>query len=210
MPGQRSAKGSRARGSRLSRLTGIAVIVVLAGGATVGYLLTFHPKHDHPTAPLPTKVVSVQTVGLVAQDAEPGSSAHLLQLTGPAVAPQFSPVPAAQQQSGTGQWTANLMAGNTYIFIFVPTGSCLTAVGPPGDAAVTLRHCNLQASQRWRRTGSAVVSQAHDFYQYASVGSRGCLTEAARQPGPLWNASMSACSSPSAMNQLIAFWWASA
>jgi hypothetical protein len=209
MPGQRSAMGSRARGSRLSRLTGITVILVLAGGGTAGYLMTVHPKPVHHTVPLPTKVVSVQTVGLVAQNAQPGSSGQLVQLLGPAAAPQFTPISPAQQQSGTGQWTADLMADNTYIFIFVPTGSCLTAVGPPGKAALMLRHCNLQASQRWRRTGAAVVSQGHDFYQYASMGSRSCLTEASRRAGPVWTASMSACSSPGPMNQLIAFWWAS-
>ena len=85
MPGQRSTKGSRARGSWLSRLTGIAIVVVLASGGTAAYLLTVHPKQVHPTKPLPTTVVSVQTVGLVAQDAaQQGSSGQLASAIGEA------------------------------------------------------------------------------------------------------------------------------
>ncbi|MBO0825350.1 MAG: hypothetical protein J2P27_16095 [Actinobacteria bacterium] len=200
--------GSRARGSRLPRLTGILVVLALAAGGAV-YLVSKHQSGQHTPAPLPTKVVSEQQVGLVAQATGPGSNGQLLQLTGPVGGPEFSPVPAAEVQSGTGQWTANLMADDTYIFVFVPTGNCLTAVGTTVQPELTLRRCSLQANQRWQRTGPAVVTQGHQFFQYASLSSHSCLTETGVLPGPVFGAGVSACLSSAATSQLIAFWWAS-
>ncbi len=43
MPGQRRTAGPRARGSRLPRLAGFGVAVLVAGGLVTGYLLAFHP-----------------------------------------------------------------------------------------------------------------------------------------------------------------------
>jgi hypothetical protein len=206
MPGQRSVVGRRARGSRLSRLIGTSVILVLAAGGVTGYLITVHPLSAHPAAPLPTKVISNQTIGLVAQDSQPGST-QLLQLRGPAGIPQFTLVTQAEQQAGTGQWTADQMGDDSYIFIFVPAGTCLTAASA---AMLALRHCDLQSNQRWRRTGSASLADNHDFYQYANLKTGSCLTESAELPGPVWGASLSACSPSAPTNQLIAFWWASA
>ncbi len=206
MPGQRLAVGQRARGSRLSRLIGISVILVLAAGGATAYHVTVHPLRGHPAAPLPTKVISNQTIGLVAQDSQPGSS-QLLQLRGPGGVPQFSLVTAVEQQAGSGQWTADQMGDNSYIFIFLPAGTCLTAAGP---TTLALRHCDLQSNQRWRRGGRATLAQGHDFYQYASLGNGSCLTETGPLPGPVWGASLSPCSPSAPTNQLIAFWWASA
>jgi hypothetical protein len=210
MPGQRSTVGQRASGSWLPRLTGIAVIVLLAAGGVTGYLVTVHPASAHPAAPLPTKVISYQTVGLVGQNSQSGSSTQLLQLRVPAAGPQFSLIAPAELLAGSGQWTADLMAGNSYIFIFLPTGSCLSQVGTARQPVLALRHCNLQASQRWRRTGPAVLSQGHDFYEYANLSDSACLTETSELPGSVWGASLSACSTSGAVDQLIAFWWASA
>jgi hypothetical protein len=206
MPGQRITVGRRARGSRLSRLTGISVILVLAAGGATAYLITVHPLSGHPAAPLPTKVISNQTIGLVAQDSQPGSSL-LLQLRGPAALPQFSAVTPAEEQTGPGQWTADQMGDDSYIFIFVPSGTCLSAVS---RATLALRHCDLQPNQRWRRTGGATLAQGHDFYQYANLSTRSCLTEVRELPGPAWGARLSACLPSAPTNQLIAFWWASA
>lgn len=210
MPGRRSAVGPRARGSWLPRLAGIGVVVVLAAGGVAVYLITMHPLGEHRKAPMPTTVVSYQTVGLLAQDAQPGSAGRLLKLGGPAAGPQFIPVSPAEQLSGSGQWTADLMAGNSYIFIFLPDGNCLSAIGPAGQPKLALRRCNLQASQRWRRIGPAVQAQGHDFYQYANLGYSACLTETSELPGPVWGAGLSPCAPSAPTNQLIAFWWASA
>jgi hypothetical protein len=206
MPGQRITVGRRARGSRLSRLTGTSVILVLAAGGVAAYLITAHPLFGHPAAPLSTKVVSNQTIGLVAQNVLPGSP-QLLQLRGPSGAPQFGAVTPAEEQTGSGQWTADQMGDGSYIFIYVPSGTCLTAVG---KAAAALQHCDLQPDQRWRRAGRAVLAQDHDFYQYANLGTGKCLTEIFRLPGPAWDARLETCSPSSQANQLIAFWWASA
>jgi len=201
MPGQRLVVGQRARGSRLSRLIGISVILVLAGGGAAAYLITFHPLGGHAPAPLSTKVISNQTIGLVAQDA--AGSSKLLQLQGPGGVAQFSVVSPAEQQTGSGQWTADQMGDNSYIFIFVPSGTCLTAVG---KATPALRHCDLQPNQRWRREGRAVLAQGHDFYQYANLSTGRCLTEIFQLPVPAWEARLEACSPSSQTNQLIAFW----
>jgi hypothetical protein len=210
MPGQRRSTRQRASGSRLARLTGISVAILIAGGAVTAYLVAMHPAKRQPP-PLPTKVLSFQTVGLIARAAQPGSSSRkLLQLLGPGDAPQFSTLGPAEQQAGSPQWTADLMAGNTYIFIYVPTGHCLTAAGPAHQPRLTLEHCDLAAQQRWRRTRAPVQFQQHDFYQYANVGDASCLTETGQLPGPVYGAALQSCSAGSPASQLIGFWWASA
>lgn len=206
MPGQRIAVGRRARGSRLSRLTGTSVILMLAAAGVAAYLITTHPALLHSAAPLSTKVISNQTIGLVAQDSQPGSS-QLLQLGRPGGIPRFSVITQAEQQSASGQWTADEMGDNSYIFIFVPAGTCLSAASP---AVLALRHCDLQSSQRWRRTGRPSLVLGHDFYQYKNLGTGSCLTETGELPGSVWGASLSPCSQTGATGQLIAFWWAAA
>ncbi|HEY7323468.1 MAG TPA: hypothetical protein VH520_01475 [Streptosporangiaceae bacterium] len=190
----------------MSRLTGISVILVLAAGGVAAYLITTHPTLLHSAAPLSTKVVSNETIGLVAQNVLHGSP-QLLQLRGPGGIPQFSAVTPAEEQTGSGQWTADQMGDGSYIFIFVPSGTCLTAVG---KATLALRHCDLQPNQRWRRAGRAVLAQGHDFYQYANLSTSKCMTELSELPGPSWKAQLEKCSLSSQTNQLIAFWWASA
>jgi len=119
----------------------------------------------------------------------------------------FSLVTQAEQQAGSGQWTADQMGDNTYIFIFVPAGTCLTATGP---ARLALRHCDLQPDQRWRRAGPAALADNHDFYEYASLSARSCLTVAGRQPGSVWGANLSACSAVAPTSQRLAFYFAAA
>jgi len=209
MPGQRRTAGQRASGSRLARLSGIGVAVLIAGGAVAAYLVALHPAR-HPSAPLPTRVLNFQTVGLIAQVAQPGSSSgQLLQLLSPAGAPEFSPLGQAQEQAGSPQWTADLMAGNSYIFIYLPTGHCLAAVGRASQPKLMLEHCDLAAQQRWRRTRAPVQIQGHDFYQYANLADASCLTETAELPGAVYGAALRSCAAAPAPDQLIGFWWAS-
>ena len=78
-----------------------------------------------------------------------------MQLLGPQENLQFSPVAQARSRQAPPQWTADLMAGNSYIFIFLPTGDCLAATGSarrPKLAAPALRP---ESAQRWRRTSAA-------------------------------------------------------
>ena len=188
----------------------MSVVLLLAAGGVAAYLVELHPAAAQRAAALPNRVVSYQTVGLIAQGAgQPSSASGLLQLLGPQGVLQFSPVGRAQQQVGSPQWTADLMAGNSYIFIFLPTGDCLAATGSDSSPRLTLEHCDLKATQRWRRTGSAVVSQGHDFYQYANLGDGDCLTQTGEQSGQVFGAALAACSPSAAPGQLIAFWWSS-
>ena len=198
--------GGRARGSTLARLAGIGLIVVLAAGGVTAYLVTLHPLGADSAASLPTRVVSYQTVGLLAQDAQPGSSGQLVQLLRRQTKPEFSQVSEAEQQSGTGQWTADLMVGSSYIFIFLGTDDCLAATGSAARPRLVLQHCDLRANQRWRRVGTGTVAQGHSFYAYANMADRSCLTRGNELPGPVWAASLSACSAAAA-DQLLAFWW---
>jgi hypothetical protein len=209
MPGQRRNTGQRASGSRLARLSGIGVALLIAAGAVAAYLVAMHPAR-HPAARLSTRVLSFQTVGLIAQVSQPGSSSgQLLQLLGPGGAPQFSPLGQTEEQAGSPQWTADLMAGNSYIFIYLPTGRCLAAAGPAARPKLTLERCDLAAQQRWRRASPAVQVQGHDFYQYANLANHSCLTESGELPGPVYGAALQSCAVQPAPDQLIGFWWAS-
>lgn len=208
MPGQR-LPGQRAKGSRLLRLAGIGVVIVLAAGGATGYLFGVRPALRHSSADLSSRVISQQTVGLVAQDAEPGAAGRLVQLVGASGNPLFHSVSPAEVQSGSGQWTADEMADNTYIFIFVPDGQCLSGVGQAARPRLAMQHCDLQANQRWRRVGPAALTQGHDFYRYANLGNGACLTQTSESPGPVWGTSLAGCSA-APINQLIAFFWATA
>jgi hypothetical protein len=210
MPGQRRSTGQRAPGSRLARFTGISVAVLIAAGAVAAYLVAMHPARRQPP-PLPARVVSVQQVGLIARVAQSGSSAgQLLQLLDSATGtPQFSVLGQAQQQAGSRQWTANLMAGDSYIFIYLPTGDCLASAGAADRPRLTLEHCDLAAQQRWRRTNAAVQFQGHDFYEYKNLGDSSCLTETAELAGPIYGAALRSCLAGSPASQLIAFFFAS-
>jgi len=210
MPGQRRSTGQRAPGSRLSRLAGISVAVLIAAGAVAAYLVAMHPAR-RPPPPLPARVVSVQEIGLIARVAQPGSSAgHLVQLLVSATdTPQFSTLGQAQEQTGSPQWTADLMAGDSYIFIYLPTGHCLAAAGTADRPRLSLEHCDLAAQQRWRRIKAAVQFQGHDFYQYENLGDASCLTETAELAGPFYGAALRSCLAGSPAGQLIAFFFAS-
>jgi hypothetical protein len=210
MPGRRRSTGQRAPGSRLARLAGISVAVLIAAGAVAAYLVVMHPAKRQPR-PLPARVVSVQQVGLIARVAQPGSSSgDLLQLLDSASGtPQFTPLGQAQQQAGSPQWTADLMAGDSYIFIYLPTGHCLASAGTADRPRLTLEHCDLMAQQRWRRTNAAVLFQGHDFYQYENLGDASCLTETNELPGPVYGAALQNCLAGSPASQLIGFFFAS-
>jgi hypothetical protein len=189
----------------------MGVVVLLAAAAVTGYVLAFHPAGGRRAAALPTRVVSYQSVGLVAADTEPGGAPNqLLQLVASRGTPEFSLLGQAQQDNGSPQWTADLMAGGGYIFIYLPTGQCLSAAGTPSQPKLALRHCDLDAGQRWRRTQAAVLNRAHDFYQYANIGDRSCLTQTGVLPGQIFGASLAACAPSQPADQLIAFWWSSA
>jgi hypothetical protein len=211
MPGQRRTVGSRSRRSWLPVLAGIGVIVVLAGVGAAVYVVKFHPATPQHPPPLPTRVASYQTVGLVAEPAQPGSTPGLLvQLLSPQGTPMFTQVGAAQQLTGQPQWTADLMAGGTYIFIYLPTGQCLASAGADSRARLVLRHCVLSTrQQRWRRLSTPVLQGVHQFYQFASAANGECITQlSASGTGP-GGAGLASCDPSRPASELLAFWWTS-
>ena len=192
------------------RLAGLAIVLLLAAGGVAGYLVALHPAAARTSPPLPSKVTSTQTVGLIIQDSEPHSSPRqLLQLVGRQATAAFISLSRAQAAQGSPDWTADLMAGNAFIFIFLPTGRCLTAVGPASDAKLALSHCDLAATQRWRRTTSVAKIDGHDFYQYANLANGACMTQNGVTAGQAYRATMAACSAAKPPDQLVAFWWQS-
>jgi hypothetical protein len=210
MPGQRRSAGPRPRESWFPTLAGLGAVILLAAGGATAYVLAFHPGSPPRPRALPTKVLSYQTVGLVTEAAGPGSPpGQFAQLLGTASGARFAVLAQNQVQQGTPQWTADQMAGGTYIFIYLKTGQCLAAAGPAGKQAVVLRHCDLLADQRWRPTGVGGVSGGHDFRQFANLGDGACLTRAGAQPSVGYGASLTACRASGAASQLIAFWWSS-
>jgi hypothetical protein len=204
MPGQRRTVRPRTRGSWVPILTGLGAIVVVAGAGTAAYVVAFHPARPVHPVTLPQKVLGVQTVGLIGEVSSSASASGLVQLVSPRVAPTFSPVPQSEAVSGTPQWTADQMAGSTFIFIYLPTGQCLASKGPPSRPALVLRHCDLSSvDQRWQRLGDAVLSTGHDFYEFENAGSGKCISRgtAATQAG------LAPCSPAKPASELLAFWW---
>jgi hypothetical protein len=207
MPGQRRTGGSPSRGYWLPKLAGIGAIVVLVGGGATAYIVAFNPAKPRHIAPLPTKVLGYQTVGLIGEPASTGGSNQLVQLVSQAKGPVFAPVQPTQVASGAPEWTADQMEGGTYIFIYLPTGRCLTSAGPAGRTVLAVDHCNLgSAQQRWRLR-NRVVRGGHDFYQFENAATGMCLAQVSRSASAPGGAGLAACDPNRPASQLLAFWW---
>ncbi len=189
-------------------MTGLGAIVVLAGAGTAAYLVAFHPaKPVHPVS-LPEKVLGVQTVGLIGEVPPSTSASGMVQLLSPQVSPTFSPVPQSEAVNGTPEWTADQMAGGTYIFIYLPTGQCLASRGPADHPSLALQHCDVNSpDQRWQRLGSAVLTSGHDFYEFENSGSSKCISQIAATVSPAGGAGLAPCSPAKPVSELLAFWW---
>jgi len=207
MPGQRRTARPRTRGSWLPRLAGVGVIVVLAAGGAVAYLVAFHPTTSKQPAPLSTRVASTSTVGLVAEPAGSGSASSVMQLLSPQRAPTFTPVGLSQQQQGQPEWIADLMTDGSYIFIYLPSSQCLAAAGPASQPRLSVQRCDLTSRQRWRRLGTGVLESGHDFYQFANLASGRCITQGSGAPTPGLAAQLAPCDPARPASQLLSFWW---
>jgi hypothetical protein len=211
MAGPFATSPHRAKGSWAPRLAGVGAIVVIAGGVLGVYLSTTHAQHparpgsrSRPPA-LSGKVVSVQSVGVIdfgpydhRDPVRNDTDDHPLMLIQYGTSVDFINVPASELRSGTPQWTADQMSDGSEIFIYVPTGKCLS----PDGAQLQLTRCNLGLAQRWRaRNSQILLSQA--IAQYANAKTGACLT-APVKPGP---AKVAPCGKPRTKTQEIAFWW---
>jgi hypothetical protein len=209
----------RAKGSLLPRLTGVAVVVLIAGGgAALVYSHASHrsqqPRLVSTTRPpashgvSPAQVVTQHTVGLIdfgpyddKDQAVNDPDDHPLMLVPDGTSMRFVRIPPSQLTAGTPQWTADQMADGTYVFIYIPTGRCLTA--GPADAGLVLARCGQDRAQRWQpRAVAKAAGQAIAAYANAQTG--GCITAPRRRPGP---ALLSPCGATHTRPQEIAFWW---
>ena len=219
MPDPLRARPRRAKGSLLPRLTGVALVVVVAVGAAV-LAYSRAPHHSAPTrlvaktrgqgrgSGLSTHVASQQTVGLIDfgpyDDKDPAMNDrddHPLELLPVGDGVGFTRIPPADLSAGTPQWTVDQMGDGTDVFIYIPTGRCLGAA--PGGARLVLAICAVSPSQRWRSVGQATAAGATiSGFRNAATGR--CITAPRRRPGP---ARLSACGPAHTKSQEIAFWW---
>ena len=203
---------NRAKGSWTPRLAGIAVVVVVAGGALGVYLGTAHPPHPasvashHHRPRLSVKVVQVKTVGVIdfgpddnGRPWQGNTSDRPLMLMPAGQVLDFVAISRRKLLSGPPEWTADQMVDGSEIFIYVPTGQCLS---PLGAGRVQLTHCSLGLAQRWRPLHSRVVL-GEAIAQYADAKTGTCLT-AQSYPAP---AVLSTCGPARTKTQEIAFWW---
>ena len=198
MPGKRNAR-SRVRGSWAARLIGIGLAILLAGiGATL-YLI--YGNQASPAATLPTRVLGTQAIGLVNPGPPPQAGASAAPQAFLASRSDLSFVPAGPPAA---DWTADQLAGGTYIFIYLPNGRCLAS---SRASAVTLARCDLGAAgQRWVR--QRLASQGGvDYWQLRNLSNGRCLTAAA-QPGRS-TARLERCQASPGWIQLVAFLTAS-
>jgi hypothetical protein len=201
MPGKRNAR-SRVRGSWAARLTGTAFAVLLAGVGVAVYLIVDGAHADNSASVLPARVLGTQAIGLAYS--APAHSAGASPATETLLASRSG---LSLQASGqiTADWTADQMAGGTYIFIYLPNGLCL---GPSRANAVSLQRCNLQAGQRWIRQHPVLGNSGLDYWQLRNLAADRCLTAvsvagqtAAAESAPR----LEHCQASPGSRQLIAF-----
>jgi hypothetical protein len=180
---------------------GICAALLVACGGAAAYAIASPAHAARPADPLPTRVSSVQTVGLVAQ---PGRTLRLLGRAASGL--RWGTMPPASDVQGDPQWTADTMAGGTYVFIYVPDGRCLASVPERHHKdLLALRQCNLGASQRWELVGGLTQSAGHSAGQYRDLASGRCLT--APGQGQATAAVLAPCARSKPGGQLISFWW---
>ena len=196
----RGKRTSRTRGSRAPRLVGAGLAVLLAGAGVAAYLVV--ARSHAGAAALPTRVLTTQAIRLVSQ--QPPAARSAVQET---LLPARSGLAFAQVTQPGADWTADEMAGGTYVFIYLPNGLCLGSPMSVIPSALTLARCNLQASQRWERVHPVVGGTGLDYWQLRNLADRRCLTAGAA-PGASaarFPARLERCQASPGWSQLIAF-----
>jgi len=203
MRGKRDAR-SRSRGSGAARLTGAGLAVLLAGAGLAAYLIVGN-RASQDASVLPARVLGTQAVGLV--NPGPPQSAGTSPAPAMFLASRSDLSFTAAGPAGT-DWTADQMAGGTYIFIYLPDGLCLASAR---SSAVALARCNLEASQRWVRQ-HLVSAGGLDYWQLRNLSSGRCLTAAdgnAAAASAQSAARLDRCQASPGWTQLVAFMTAS-
>ncbi len=201
MPRQLTTSSGRTRGSWTPRLAGIGAAVLVASGGVAAYLVASPAHAARRTDQLPTRVASVQTVGIVgpARTAGPGCCAPRAPACAGARCPQARASPRATRSGPPTPWPAGPWCSST-----CRPGSAWPRCRRRHGPLLALRRCDLDAAQRWQELGGTQASQRQSG-QYRNLASRRCLmaggTAAGRAARPCWRraprAPPAASSSPS-------------
>lgn len=173
------------RGSLALRVGGTALVIVAAAAVTSALLLAHSgvQARKDATAKLSRKVTSALTVGLYNPGpATPQHPRPLRQmLDSQADLLTFTAALDSSTEHSLERWTADKMSDDSYIYIFVPSGQCLTA-SARNLAAVFLAKCDLGATQRWRRVQLGFLANGLYYWELRSQLNGRCL---ANSGGPL-------------------------
>jgi hypothetical protein len=204
---RREGSGSaRLRSSGVARLAGAGLAVLLAAAGVTAYLIAESGNGD---APLPTHVLGTQAIGLVSAgpdglaDSSGTAPAGTTQAAGTLLASGHGLTFSAAAQA-SAQWTADQMAGGTYVFIYLDNGLCLASPALPGTAA-TLRRCDLEADQRWLRQELTVSKEGTDYWQLRNLAEGRCLTSGNVAGPTSQTAQLEPCQAPPGWSQLVTF-----
>jgi hypothetical protein len=193
------------RGGTAARLAGAGLAVLLAAIGVTAYLIVDRVVDS----PLPTRVLGTQAIALVSPGpAGPAGWSGTGQAPGTLLDSAGRLAFSADVPAGAG-WTADQMAGGTYIFIYLGNGGlCLTSPALPASAAV-LNKCDLAANQRWVRMGPTVGAGGLDYWQLRNDADRRCLAAdspvAAVSGGSGPAAQMESCQAVPSWHQLVTF-----
>jgi hypothetical protein len=195
MPGKRNAR-SRVRGSWAARLTGAGFAVLLAAVGAAVYLVVGGTHADNSASVLPTRVLGTQAIGLASSPSASGNSGV------DTLAAASSGLSFSGAGSTGASWTADQMAGGTYIFIYLQDGLCL---GPSRAASVSLQRCSLEADQRWVRQHPVLGGNGLEHWQLRNLSDGRCLTAAGAGGAAGSGARLEHCQASPGASQLIAF-----
>ena len=177
--------------------TGFALLLAVAGVAA--YLIVGGTHDTKDASVLPARVVGTQAVGIVGGAPSQANQGPEALLASHADLVFTSNVP------GGVQWTADEMAGGTYIFIYLPDGLCLATTQAQHTAAVTLQHCDLQANQRWLRQLPSVGANSLVYWQLRNLGDGRCLATGPAKGKSESAAQLERCQANPGLRQQIAF-----
>lgn len=170
------------RGSLALRVGGTALVIVTAAAVTSVLLLAHSgvQARKDSGAKLSRKVTSALTVGLY----NPGPTTPQHQrplrqmLDSQSGLLTFTAALDPGTQQALERWTADKMSDDSYIYIFVPSGKCLTA-SAHDLTAVFLAKCDLGVTQRWRRVQQGVLNTGLYYWELRSQLNGRCLTNPA-------------------------------
>ena len=162
---------------------------MLAGTGVIASLVAGKPHVTLHHFALPGRVEAVQVVGLL--NAGPPAPAGATAAPAQTLMKLTSGLAFAPPRQAGPQWSADQMAGGTFIFIYIQDGMCLSSAADSTAAdstaadsraadsraarrriAVVLRRCNLGAAQRWQRQDA----NARGYWRLRNAGDRRCLT----------------------------------